>query len=254
MMAFVSIAAREWIPRLALVASVALGLRANADTRHGATPMSEPLSTALLLDYFEQFLQSRDPELFRRQVLGRYNEGTLARLAKSGTVPARRAAVFALGLVGTIRANPVVAHAMRDPDPVVRNLAQNALWAIWFRADTPENNASLEQVRIMVGSDRLDDAIHAATLLIERAPHFAEAYNQRAIAHFQLGQYKESAADCRRALARNPFHIGALSGLGRCYLDLGQPGEALQVFHRLLELQPFDADVRDTIELLEANH
>ncbi len=215
--------------------------------------MPEPLATALLLDYFDGFLQTRDPELFRRQVLGRYSEGTLARLAQSGTVPARRAAVFALGMVGSFKANAIVAHAMRDSDPVVRNLAQSALWAIWFRADSPENNAMLEQVRAMIGNDQLGEAVAAASSLIQRAPQFAEAYNQRAIAYFHLGQFQDSAADCRRVLARNPYHIGALSGLGRCSLDLGRRADALEAFQRLLELQPFDTDVRDTVELLEAS-
>jgi tetratricopeptide (TPR) repeat protein len=215
--------------------------------------MSEPLMTALLLDYFEDFLHDQDAERFRRQVLGRYSEGTLARLAQSGPVPARRAAVFALGLVGGFSANAVVARSMRDSDPIVRNLAQNALWAIWFRADSPENNASLEQIRVLIGGERLDDAVAAASRLIERAPKFAEAYNQRAIANYHRGNYTESAADCQRVLARNPYHIGALSGLGKCHLELGRRDEALRVFHRLLELQPFDVELRDAIEFLEAS-
>lgn len=215
--------------------------------------MSEPLITALLLDYFYEFLNDQDAERFRERVLGRYNDATLGRLAESGTVPARRAAVFALGMVGSFRANPVVARAMKDSDPVVRNLAQNALWAIWFRADTPENNASLENVRVLIGNERLDDAVAAASRLIECAPGFAEAYNQRAIANFHRGKFSESAADCKRVLAKNPYHIGALSGLGKCHWELGRKDEALRAFHRLLELQPFDSELRDTIEFLETS-
>jgi tetratricopeptide (TPR) repeat protein len=216
--------------------------------------MSEPVITGLLLDYFEEFLQNRDADIFRQRVLGRYNEGTLSRMLQSGNASARRASVFALGLVGSIHINSVVAASLRDADPVVRTLAQNALWAIWFRADSPENNATLDQARTMIGNEKLQEAIALCTRLIERSPQFAEPYNQRAIAHFFLGHKQESAADCRRALARNPYHFGALSGLGKCYLDLGQRDEALRVFHRLLEIQPFDNDLRETIQLLEATN
>jgi tetratricopeptide (TPR) repeat protein len=234
------------------MAIAVVGLRARADTRTGVTSMSEPVMNSLLLTYFDDFLSSRDADAFRRRVLGRYNEGTLCRMAQSGNLQTRRAAIFALGLVGSYETNPVVASALRDHDPVVRNLAQNALWAIWFRADTPENNAALEEVRTLIGRDRLDEAIRQASTLIERSPHFSEAYNQRAIAYYHQGNLEQSAADCRRVLRRNPYHIGALSGLGKCYVDLGRRDEALQVFRRLLDLQPFDIELRDTIEVLEA--
>ncbi len=214
--------------------------------------MLEPHTAALLVDYFDAFLREQDIEAFRQSVTARYTEGTLARLAQSGGTKARRAAVLALGLVGSFGTNATVAARLRDPDPVVRDLAVNALWAIWFRADTPENNASLEQVRDLIGRERAREAVEQATRLIARSPEFAEAYNQRAIALFFLGQYAESAADCRRALRRNPYHIGALAGLGRCYLQMDRRDDALATFRRALELQPYDAGLRETIVSLEA--
>jgi tetratricopeptide (TPR) repeat protein len=236
-----------------LLASLGICRLAGADTRHGALSMPEPSTTALLVDYFEEFLEGRDVEIFRRRVLSRYTEATLSRLAVSGDETSRRAAVLALGLVGSFQSNPVVARALRDPDPVVRRLAQNALWAIWFRADSPQNNAALERIRLLNERQHLDDAIRAASHLIERAPHFAEAYNQRAIAYFGKGLYSDSAADCRLVIERNPFHIGALAGLGKCYLEMGRTSEALGIFRKAFELQPFDDDLRQTIQVLEAS-
>src|SRR5947209_2658203 len=98
---------------------------------------------------------------------------------------------FALLLAMTSAAVPasVPAGALRDTDPTVRSLADNALWAIWFRADTPENNEILEQVRTLIGRQQIDQAIALATRLIGRAPRFAEAYNQRAIAHYIQGHF-----------------------------------------------------------------
>ena len=161
--------------------------------------------------------------------------------------------MLALGLVGTFQVNQVVARGLRDPDPAVRSLAGNALWAIWFRADTPENNATLQEIRDLVGRERLDEARALASVLIARAPRFAEAYNQRAIALFAQHQYAESAADCRAALERNPYHIGALGGLGQCYLRMDQRAEALATFRRALKLQPFNTSLVETVQVLEAN-
>jgi tetratricopeptide (TPR) repeat protein len=214
--------------------------------------MPERSHDSLLVSYYETFLRDQDANAFSGLVMARYNEGTLGRLVRSGDTQARRAAVLALGLIGSYQANATVAHALKDADPTVRDLAQGALWVIWFRADSPENNAMLERVAALLKRQRPDEAEALATALIARAPTFAEAYNQRAIAVFLQGRFADSATDCRRVLERNPYHIGALAGLGRCYLQLGRRAEALQTFRRALKLQPHSAALRETVTALEA--
>ena len=193
--------------------------------------MWEPQTGSLLVDYYEAFLRDRDLDQFRDRVLARYTEGTLARvLISSASVPARRAAVLALGVFGSFeQCNSALGRAMCDGDPVVRTMAESALWAIWFRADSPENNQTLDEVRLLIGHERLDAAVALATKLIARAPRFAEAYNQRAIALFFQGRFSESAEDCKRVLQLNPYHTGAVSGLAKCQLQLNQPHEALKI-------------------------
>src|SRR5262245_34525121 len=163
----------------ALPAPVLAGVSA-ASLPTGVPGMSEPHTGSLLVDYFDAFLREQDIERFRLLVTTRYTEGTLCRLAESGNTQSRRAAVLALGLCGTFQSNAAVAHALRDSDLTVRRLAGDALWSIWFRADTPENNKVLEQVSHLIVRQQLDKAIELATTLNERAPRFAEAYNQRA--------------------------------------------------------------------------
>lgn len=224
----------------------------SASPRHGAAPMLEPHTASLLVDYFETFLRDKDIEAFHRSVTARYTEGTLSRLARSGGVQARRASILALGLIGGFSANETVARALKDPDPTVRNLAQNAIWAIWFRADNPENNATLQEVRDLIGRERYAEAQNLAARLVARAPNFAEAYNQKAIALFFQDRFTESAEACRQVLKRNPYHIGALSGLGQCYLRLDRRKDALATFRRALKVQPYSENLKETVEMLEA--
>jgi tetratricopeptide (TPR) repeat protein len=216
--------------------------------------MRESQTGLLLVDYYESFLRDRDLDHFRDRVMGRYTDATLARvLVSSGSVPARRAAVLALGVIGGFdQSNAPLGRAMRDSDPVVRTMAESALWAIWFRADTPENNQALDDIRQMISHHRLESAIDLATRLIARAPKFAEAYNQRAIAFYIQGRYAESAEDCQRVLQLNPYHIGAVSGLAQCQLELDQPHEALRTLRRALKLQPFSQAIRRNIQVVEA--
>ena len=160
--------------------------------------------------------------------------------------------MLALGLFGGFGSNAAVARGLQDPDPTVRTLADNALWAIWFRADTAENNEALERVRSLINRGRFEIAIEQADALIVRAPTFAEAYNQRAIAHFFQGRFAESVEDCRKTLDRNPYHTGALAGMGQCLIRLGRRDEAIQTFRQALKIQPFNESLRATIANLEA--
>jgi tetratricopeptide (TPR) repeat protein len=239
---------------IALAIAIWLGPlpKCHASPRYGADSMLEPHTASLLVDYFETFLRSRDIEAFQRSVMIRYNEGTLERLARSHGSQARRAAILALGLVGSMRVNETVAKGLRDPDPAVRNLSQSALWAIWYRADSHQNNAALQQVRDLIGRERFTEALELADQLIARAPSFAEAYNQRAIAYFSREMFAESALECRRVLERNPYHIGALGGLAQCYLRLDRRRDALATLRRSLKLQPYNDSLRQAVETLEA--
>jgi tetratricopeptide (TPR) repeat protein len=207
---------------------------------------------ALLVGHLERFLKDHDLDAFRRGVEARYTEGTLCRATYADDVRIRRAAVLALGVGGSYACNATVARRLKDKDPATRSMAVSALWAIWSRADTPENNAELEAIQALIQGGRHDEAIRRSGRLVERAPTFAEAYNQRAIAYFHSRRFAESAADCRRVLDLNPYHFGALAGLGQCQLGLRQRAEAIRTFRRALELQPYSGDLRETVAELEA--
>ncbi len=175
--------------------------------------MWESQPGSLLVDYYEAFLRDRDLDLFRKQVIARYTEATLGRvLTSSPSVAVRRASVLALGVTGCFeQSNAALAKALRDDDPIVRTLAESALWAIWFCADSPENNQQLDEVRQLIGQHRLDAAVKSASRLITRAPKYAEAYNQRAIAFFMQGRFAQTqriASACsssiRSTLAQSP--------------------------------------------------
>lgn len=239
-------------PSAAPPGSAQAGVSSDSSRRIGASGMLEPHTGSLLVDYYETYLRDHDIDAFRQHVSARYMEGTLARLIESPNPQARRAAVLALGLFGSFDVNPAVAKALRDSDPTVRSLADNALWAIWFRADSAENNTALEKVRTLISQQQFEEAAALATRLIDRAPKFAEVYNQRAIAEFFLGRFRESAEDCRLVLSRNPYHIGALAGLAKCQLRLGQREPAIETLKRSLKLQPFNQDIREWIAALES--
>jgi tetratricopeptide (TPR) repeat protein len=88
------------------------------------------------------------------------------------------------------------------------------------------------------------DVLARLNELIDEAPEFAEAINQRAIVHFQLGRWRESIADCERTLALNPYHFGAMEGMGLCYRALDRPTEAVRALQRAQYLRPDSQELR----------
>ena len=214
----------------------------------------EANSANLLVDYFQSLLDDRDFETFRDRVTAEYSEEMLCRiLMDSPSVTARRAAVVSLGFAGGFaRSNASLGRALRDSDVTVRSLAEDALWSVWSRADTPENNRTLQEVKQLIDSRQLSRAETLANRLITAAPGFMEAYNQRAIIYFFRGRFAESARDCQLVLSRNPYHFGALGGLAQCQIQLNHPSEALKTLRYALKIQPYREGLRKEIRLIEA--
>lgn len=211
----------------------------------------EPSSAPVLDSLYREFLAHEDTASFIRKVALRYTPATLERLASCGSTTSRRGAVLALGFLGDYESNAVLGRGLVDRDRGVRLLAENGIRAVWCRAGSEVQRQQLEVIIRLNQAEEHHEAVRRATALIHSAPWFAEAWNQRAIAQFQLGRYAEGARDCHQALEINPYHFGAAAGLGHCQLRLGQPAVALESFRRALRLNPGLESIRSQAALLE---
>jgi tetratricopeptide (TPR) repeat protein len=220
------------------------------------------VGAALLVEYYRRMPNRRakdDADTWRRRqeegrrkFLGlaqsRYTEGTLVRLLENGDVKARRAALLALGRLAGMDANPIIADHLKDDDSEARRLAADALWALWFRADAEENVEELQ--RLMRVRDR-EKAVAGLDTLVQKAPRFAEVYNQRAIHFFKMKQFERSIADCEKTLQLNPYHFGALAGMAQSYMQMRKHKAALKAFRTALRINPNLDGVAETIRALE---
>lgn len=221
------------------------------------------MKTPLLLLYYQEMsnrtrrsksgkLRRTDIGAFQRKVQARYNEATLEKLLNCADVDVRQAAALALGLLGGMSVNAALADRLGDEDPTVRDLAGDAMWSIWFRADTAENNAELQRLmgRTLTAS-AAPEVLAGYAALIARAPTFAEAYNQRAIVLFRLGEFAQSIADCDKALRLNPYHFGAASGMAQCYVKQKKFRAALRSYRRACRIHPHLDGVKQVIDSIE---
>lgn len=213
--------------------------------------MSISRRTAHVTELYQHYLSNPDANSFAKRVRERYEPATLERLAAHGERTTRRAAVQALGLVGDYSNNAVLGRALVDDDRMVRSLAEAAIRSVWRRDGTPAQRKLLGLIVRLNTARQHDDAIRRATELIEACPWFAEAWNQRAIAHYNKNHFSESIGDCHQALEINPYHFDAATGMGQCFLQIEDQHSALDSFRRALRLNPGLEGVRAGIEYLE---
>lgn len=165
-------------------------------------------------------------------------QAALLEQLRSGTPAERRAAAARLLELGDTEVTRDLARALRDPDSVVRETAQAALWAIWQRSGDREVDALLQHGIELMGQGQHPEAAATFSEVIARAPAFAEGWNKRATVYYLMGEYDRSLADCEEVIRRNPIHFGALSGFGLIYLEKGDLERAAHYFERALAVNP----------------
>jgi len=172
-------------------------------------------------------------------------------LLKTNHGDARKIALLALGLIGDPCCTRELAGQLRDPDPMVNGMAEHALWSLWFRSGKNcQANRQLAHAAEAMGKKDFKVALKCCNEAIRLDPDFAEAYNQRAIVLYLQESFEKSIEDCSRATERMPCHFGAWAGMGHCYAHLGRHEEALESYHRALEINPHLDCVREAVQAL----
>jgi len=115
---------------------------------------------------------------------------------------------------------------------------ENSIWSIWHVSGTEDIDRIMAVGLHAMAQRDFERALSAFEAITERAPSFAEGWNKRATIHYLMGRFEESKADIERALALEPRHFGALSGLGLVHLALDQQEQALVAFDRALAVHP----------------
>jgi tetratricopeptide (TPR) repeat protein len=200
---------------------------------------------------YHRYLETENTAAFIQGVSQRYLLSTLERLARGGRHVTRRAAIMALGFLGDISQNTALGRALHDRDRGVRLLADNGIRQLWRRDGSSSHQQRLARVARLNNNEQYSEAVREATALIDDAPWFAEAWNQRAIGYFAQQQFEDAANDCHQTLELNAYHFGAAVGMAHCYLQLDEPFAALENFQRALTLNPDLEDVKGQIESIQ---
>jgi tetratricopeptide (TPR) repeat protein len=137
-----------------------------------------------------------------------------------------------------------LAHVSSEQD--ARRL-EGEIWGIWNESGSEAVDRLLRQGTQALNQGDLEQAIRIFSEAIEQAPSFAEGWNKRATAHYQLGNYEASIRDVEVTLRLEPHHFAAISGMGLIYSEMGADAPALYWFQRALEVHPYLRGLRSRV-------
>lgn len=191
-----------------------------------------------LVQLASPFLERKDRAGLAEALEGTWSSECLALLLSDGDSAVVRAAAICLGLVGEMEDGPALAKLLQHADAVIVEVAEDALWSIWFRAGGSLGQAVLSKIAQAIREEQTENVVGMLTALIGAQKDYAEAYHQRSQAHYLRGAYDEGLRDARRAVELNPLHFGALANLAHCLAALGRYPEALEGYRQVLSLHP----------------
>lgn len=207
----------------------------------------------------EDFVRAVKPVLERKDLPGllellksRWTAEQIVALLVGRHCDARKVAALSLALVGCNHCLPPLAEQLKDPDPTVNQMAEHAIWSIWFRGGSDEANHHLCRGAKAIDRGDYEHAIHHFDNALQLNPKFSEAYNQRALAEYLLERFDASIRDCRKAVELMPIHFGAWAGMGHCNAHLGKLACAVECYERALAINPHMCQVREAIEELKS--
>ena len=150
------------------------------------------------------------------------------------------------------RLDELFADLVNAPNPGIAQGVQQEIWTIWFEGPDETSAQTLNQARMAGQSGDLAKATELFNQLIAEYPQYAEAWNQRAILRYLVGDIEGSLSDIDRVIELEPRHFGALSGRGQCYLRQENFVAALDAFEQALDVNPWIDSTARQIQMLKS--
>jgi tetratricopeptide (TPR) repeat protein len=142
------------------------------------------------------------------------------------------------------------AQLAKAPDPGRANAIANAIERLWLHSDSDTIGVLMARSTKAIDEKRTELALRLLDAVVELAPDYAEGWNRRAYVYFLQDRYGSALGDLRRALALEPKHFRALSGLAQILNDYGQKKSALKAYQELLRIHPHASGAKEAVDKL----
>lgn len=138
-----------------------------------------------------------------------------------------------------------------DPEASNWREVEQEIWQRWSQSGSPTADLLLQRGRDAMEEGETRAAIEHLTAAIDHAPDFAEAYNARATAFYEQGNFGPAMSDIEATLRLNPRHFGAMMGLAAILEQIGHSRDALSVYRAVEQIHPHRDNLTDALARLE---
>ena len=121
--------------------------------------INEPVDGDEFIAVVKPALAKCDAAALAHCVNVRWTQRQICKLLKHPNLDVRRVAAVVLGMIGDEHTITCLTHALRDTDSQVNQMAEHALWSVWFRQGTAQSTAVFSQGISLLAEDELDLAI-----------------------------------------------------------------------------------------------
>ncbi|HUI19428.1 MAG TPA: hypothetical protein VLZ74_00050 [Methylocella sp.] len=125
-----------------------------------------------------------------------------------------------------------------------------AIERLWLQSYSDTASLLMQRAMASMEAGQYPLALSLLDKLVVLQPDWAEAWNQRATTRFLTGDSDGAMADIDRVMKLEPRHFGALSGMGMILQQTGFDKAALEIFNKVLQLYPFEPDIRKLADKL----
>jgi len=150
--------------------------------------------------------------------------------------------------VGDASIIPEVAALLHDPN--LYREAESCMIRLFHRHNDEQINRLMQEGSELLISMRYESALEIFEKMTALDPYFAEAHNKMATTLYLMKNFEESIKVCLVVIDLQPYHFGALTGMGLCHYRLGQDEQAIKAFDQALLVNPGLTKIRQMADNL----
>jgi tetratricopeptide (TPR) repeat protein len=120
--------------------------------------------------------------------------------------------------------------------------------AIWLKSGSDTVDLLMDWAQKAVKDKNYPLALDYLDRILTLKPDYVEGWNTRATVYYLREDYGRALADIEQTLKLEPRHFGALTGLGTIMQEVGDDQRALEVYRKVILLDPHLESVQKQID------
>ncbi len=123
---------------------------------------------------------------------------------------------------------------------------------LWLKSGSDTVDLLMEWAQQAVKDKNYPLALDYLDRILTLKPDYVEGWNTRATVYYLREDYGRALADIEETLKIEPRHFGALTGLGTILREVGEDQKALEVYRKVIALDPHLESVEKAIKELSS--